>query len=190
MKIAVEHSPRNDSYQLLLAQAYLEAKKFNEATPILDRLKLSQSPEIAQAASKDLTDLPFREKYGVPPEEAAARKQPSSTASNGSSEDEDDQPASIRKPAETEPTIDKRAVKFLKATLVSVDCSKAPTATISVAEGNRILKLHTPDYKSIPVIGAQAFSCGWKGIRVNVNYRPSGLASGDLVSIEIPEPGR
>jgi hypothetical protein len=61
---------------------------------------------------------------------------------------------------------------------------------VSVAAGSHVLKLKTPDYKSLPVIGAQNFSCAWKGIRVNVNYRPSGLTSGDLVSIEIPEAGR
>jgi len=190
MKMAVELNPRNEPYRLRLAQAYLEAKKFNQAAPILDGLKQSQNPEVAQAAAKDLTDLPFIEKYGVPPEEAAARKQAPGPATNDRSDEEDDQTASNRKPAETEPTVDKRAVKFLKATLVSVDCSKPPAATLAVAEGNRVLKLQTPDYKSLPVIGAQAFSCGWKSIRINVNYRASGLRGGDLVSIEIPEPGR
>jgi len=190
MKMAVELSPRDEPYQLRLADAYLAAKKFDQAKPILDRLKLSQSPEVARAASKDLTDLPFLEKYGVPPEQAAAPQPTPGTANNDSNDEEDDQTASNRKPAEAEPSIDKRAVQFLKATIVSVDCSKAPAAMVSVAEGNRVLKLRTPDYKSLPLIGARDFSCAWKGVRVNVNYRPSGLRSGDLVSIEIPEPGR
>ncbi|MBO0911099.1 MAG: hypothetical protein J2P13_04850 [Acidobacteria bacterium] len=190
MKMAVELSPRSEPYQLRLAQAYLEAKKFSQATPILDRLKLSQSPEVAETASKALTDLPFLEKYGVPPEPAAVPKSSAGTANTGPADEEDDQTASNRKPAEAEPAIDKRAVKFLKATLVSVDCSKPPAAMLSVAQGNRLLKLRTPDYKSLPVIGAQDFSCAWKGIRVNINYRPSGLTGGDLVSIEIPEAGR
>jgi len=70
-----------------------------------------------------------------------------------------------------------------------VDCSKPPAALVSVSRGGKILKFRTPDYKSLAVIGAADFSCAWKGIPVNLNYRAGGKADGDLVSIEIPEAG-
>src|SRR5438270_9219691 len=184
--MAVQLNPRDESYQLLLARAYLAAKQFAEATETLNRLKASQDPQIASTASKELVDLPFLEKYGVPPEEAKAQKptSPTSADSDSANADDDDQPA--KKPADTQPRRDKRPVKFLKAKLVSVDCSKAPAAVLSVSQGGRLLKLRATDYKSLAVIGAPQFSCAWKDIPVNINYRASGTTVGDLVSIEVP----
>ena len=69
LKKAVELSPRDEEYQLRLARAYLAAKKFDEARSTLERLKRSQNPAISQTAKKSLIDLPFLEKYGVPPVE-------------------------------------------------------------------------------------------------------------------------
>jgi tetratricopeptide (TPR) repeat protein len=189
LKVAVQLSPRNEQYQLLLAEAYFSGKKFNQATGILDRLKLSENHEVASAANKDLSDLPFIEKYGVPPEQAKAAKQAAQSDSHtDTADDEDDEPSP--KPVSSGPIVDKRPVKFLKATLVSVDCSKSPAAILSISQAGRLLKLRAPDYKSIAVIGAPEFSCGWKQIPVNLNYRASSKTTGDLVSIEIPEAGR
>jgi len=76
-------------------------------------------------------------------------------------------------------------VKFLKATLVSVDCSQTPAAVLAISLGNKVLKLRAADYRSVAVIGAGEFSCAWKDIPVNINYRASSKQDGDLVSIEI-----
>src|SRR4029079_5981474 len=75
MKVAVQLSPRDESFQLRLARAYLAAKKFDEATDILDRLQHSRDSQVAQTAAKDLENLPFLKKYGVTPEEQEARNQ-------------------------------------------------------------------------------------------------------------------
>src|SRR5207248_305366 len=55
--------------------------------------------------------------------------------------------------------IDKRPIKFLKAKLLSVDCSQAPSAILLVSKGAATLKLRTPDYKSLIVMGDDKFSC-------------------------------
>jgi tetratricopeptide (TPR) repeat protein len=195
MKQAVQLSPRDEEYQLRLARAYLAAKKFDDATATLERLKLSQDPHIAQAAGKDLEDLPFLKKYGVLPEEAAAAKSNPVTAPNQESANDDqdsdsDQASSSSSPVNVVPKVDKRPVTFLKATLLSVDCSKPPAAILSVSRGGKVLKFRTTDYKSLAVIGAADFSCAWKRIPVNLNYRAGGKSDGDLVSVEIPEAGR
>ncbi len=185
-KYAVQLAPRDEQYQLLLAKSYLAAKKFNNATPILDRLKLSQDAVIAKTASKDLTDLPFLEKYGIPPEEAKAQQEEAKKQVSGDTDDEDsEEQEPAAKPTSTTPPVDKRPVKFLKGTLLSVDCSKPPMAMLSLSQGNRTFKLRAADYKSVAVIGAPEFSCDWKAMPVNVNYRASGVLSGDLVSIEV-----
>ncbi len=186
MKTAVQLSPRDEAYQLRLARAYLAAKKFDDATGTLDRLQHSHDPQIAHAAAKDLEDLPFLKKYGVTPEEQAARKQEAAILAKEVEEseaDESDQPPQASAPKE--PPIDKRSVKFMKGKLLSVDCSHAPAATLSVSDGKTTLALRVRDYKSTTVIGAGEFSCAWKSVLVSVNYRDGGKTDSDLVSIEI-----
>jgi tetratricopeptide (TPR) repeat protein len=195
MRMAVQLSPRNEEYQLRLARALLAAKKFDDATGTLDRLALSQNPKISSAAKKDLNDLPFLKKYGIPPAEDAANKAVSSTddfdkpanfekadAPDKDTEKDDESPAH---PKAAQPDIDKRPVKFAKATLLSVDCSTAPAAVLAISQGSKTIRLRAADYKTVAVIGAEQFSCGWKSIPVNINYRPGGKLDGDLVSIEI-----
>ncbi|HZR64118.1 MAG TPA: hypothetical protein VFA85_03165 [Terriglobales bacterium] len=185
LKLAVQFAPRNEQYQFLLARAYLSAKKFNDASAILDRLKLSSDPQLAQAASKELIDLPFLQKYGVPPEEAKAQQEQAKKEESNASDEEDDDQKPGTKPDTTSPSVDKRPVKFLKGILVSVDCSKSPVAVLSFSDGKRTLKIRSADYKSVAVIGAPEFSCDWKGKPVDINYRASGPLAGDLVSIEV-----
>lgn len=186
MKVAVQLSPRDESYQLRLARAFLAAKKFDEGTAVLDRLQHSRDPQIAKAAAKDLEDLPFLKKYGVSPEEQEARNQEANKLAKGvaDTEPEDaDQPTKPATPAE--PAIDRRPVKFIKGHILSVDCSQAPEAMVSVSDSRGTLKLHVRDYKSTTVIGAGGFSCSWKNVLASINYRDGGKAQSDLVSIEI-----
>jgi hypothetical protein len=58
-------------------------------------------------------------------------------------------------------------------------------AVLTVAEGNKTLKLRAGDYKAVAVIGSGGFSCDWKDIAVNLNYKRGGKMDGDLVSIEV-----
>src|SRR5215469_13294568 len=73
-KVAVQLNPRREDYQLRYAEAYLGARKWDEATTMLVRLKLSQTPQIASAAKKDLRDLPYLKKFGIPPQEDTGSK--------------------------------------------------------------------------------------------------------------------
>jgi tetratricopeptide (TPR) repeat protein len=186
---AIPLSPRNQSYLLILARIYMEGKKWDEATPLLERLKHSPDPQIAQAASKYLEALPNWRKYGVPPEQqiAAAAESPGSGAKPGveksSSEPESGADSSDSAPSEPQP--DTRKVQFLKGKVLSVDCSQPPAAVVTLSAGGRTIKLHTGDYKSILVIGTDQFSCAWKNVPASVNYKSSGKTGGDLVSIEV-----
>jgi hypothetical protein len=187
MRTAIQLSPRNESYQLRLAQTYKTSKKWDEATTVLGRLKLSQNPQISSAAKKELDELPFLKKFGVPPQDEASHRE-SITANTQKRDvvDEDtDEEKSEAKPATVEPPIDKRPVKFMKASLVSVDCSRPPVAVVMVAAGNKTLKLRAADYKTVAVLGRGGFSCEWKDVAVSINYKSGGKMDGDLVSIEV-----
>jgi hypothetical protein len=191
MKVAVQLSPRNEEYQLRLARAFLAVKKFDEATATLERLKLSPNPQIAKAAKKDLNDLPFLKKYGMPPAEEASAKPEEPThkedaSANASKHEDDGEETDVQsKSTPPLPEIDHRPIKFLKATLVSVDCSRAPAAVLAISQGGRMLKLRAADYKSVAVIGAEQFSCGWTNVGASFNYRAGGKMDGDLVSVEV-----
>ncbi len=186
MKVAVQLSPRDESYQLRLARAFLAAKKFDEGTAVLDRLQHSHDPQIAKAAAKDLEDLPFLKKYGVSPEEQEARNQEANKLAKEIADTEPEDNSESAKPAApAEPVLDKRPVKFIKGHILSVDCSQTPAAIVSVSDGRGTLKLHVRDYKSTTVIGAGAFSCGWKNVPASINYRDGGKAQSDLLSVEI-----
>ena len=190
MKTATQLSPRNQTYPLNMARVYMAAKQWDDAAALLENLKTSQNPQVAQAAKKNLENLPTLKKYGVlpqtevasvppkPPDEPKHSKQETAdTGEEPSSEHE------LRGPAASQ--IDKRKVQFLKGKLVSVDCAQEPIAVLTVVAGKKTLKLRSEDYKSITLIGTDEFSCDWKDRSVAINYRAGGKADGDLVSLEI-----
>jgi tetratricopeptide (TPR) repeat protein len=183
MKMAVQLGPRSEQYQLRLAEAYVAARKWDEGSAILDRLEGSHDSQIAAAAKKDLHNLPYLKKYGIPPQEDSAPKQEAKAQEKDDLADEDADTAVKQLPVT--PKIDKRPILFLKAKLVSVDCSEAPKAVLLVTKGPRTLKLRTADYKALVVSGADKFSCYWKDVAVSVNYRADAKGGGDLVSVEV-----
>jgi tetratricopeptide (TPR) repeat protein len=187
MRTAIQLSPRNESYQLRLAETYLATKKWDEATAVLERLKLSPNSKIAGPAKKELNDMPFLKKFGVRPQEETGHQEVITANTqkheDASDDEEDDQPKAVTPAAE--PTVDKRAVHFMRATLVSVDCSQPPAAVVTVTEDRKPLKLRTDDYKNLAIIGTGGFSCQWKDMAVSINYKRGGKADGDLVSIEV-----
>jgi tetratricopeptide (TPR) repeat protein len=173
-KAAVRLSPRNLGYQLALAQIYTEGKKFELAQELLDRLKSSSDPQIAADAAQGSSDLALIRKYGIAPRRtAAAAKAPPPMKL------EEEQ----RKPEESPP--DTRKTLFAKGRIVSVDCSHAPAATLTLAAGNRTLKLHVADTKTLLLIGSDGFSCAWKGQRATANFKAGASNEGDLVSLEV-----
>src|SRR5260370_1185371 len=163
MTTAIQLSPRNESYQLRLAETYLATKKWDEATAVLERLKVSQSPQIASAAKKELNDMPFLKKFGVRPEDEKGPRE-SITANTQKREEVEDEDTEAKPAPTVEPPVDRRAVQFLRAKLVSVDCSQAPAAGGALAGGGTAFKLGAEGYKSLAVVGGAGFSFDWEGI--------------------------
>ena len=179
IKEAIRLSPRNEQYVFNLGQINEAAKKWDAARSLFERLQSSGNPQVAAAARKELEQLATVQKYGIAPN-APKRVEQSSPF------DELEQEAQRRaqaQPEETEP--DKRPTQFAKGTLLSVDCSHTPSAVLLVNTGTKSLKLRTADYKSLLVIGEDSLSCDWKNRKISVNYKPGGMADGDLVSVEV-----
>jgi tetratricopeptide (TPR) repeat protein len=183
---AIQLSPRNQLYVYHLAEIYESDKKWEAARALLERLQNSGDAQIAAQARMRLGELSTHERYGV----ADASSSPGQRlAPQPSPFDVLDQDAAKRaaeeKAANTETTADMRPEKFVKGRLVDVDCSQSPAAILSVDADGRVLKLRTADYKSLLLIGADKFSCEWSDRSISANYKPGGVADGDLVSVEV-----
>jgi tetratricopeptide (TPR) repeat protein len=208
IRAAIQLSPRRPEYWLELAKIYEGGKNWDAATALLERLAGNSNPEIASAATKDLHDLPYIKKYGIPPVADAVsvgtEKAPPSTGSAAAapplpatqqSTQKEATPNLTAQAAEEAneetleevpiPQIDTRPIQYLKGKLISVDCSQPPVAIVTVAAGAKTMKLRTSDYKSLMLVGVDTFSCAWANRLVSVNYKPGGKADGDLVSLEV-----
>jgi len=120
----------------------------DQARAIFERLQSSANPQIAAAATHQLEELATVKKYGISP--GAPKRAPQSSPF-----DELEQEAQKRAQAPDPSGPDKRPTQFVKGTLTSVDCSRAPAAVLTVNTGSKSLKLRTADYKSLLVIGEE-----------------------------------
>jgi hypothetical protein len=91
---------------------------------------------------------------------------------------------SVEAPASI-PTAPAAPIAFMKGKLVSVDCSDPKAAELTMTFGPKTWKLHVKDRAHALVIGADVLSCSWTNQKIAVNYRKTGEASGDVVSIEV-----
>jgi tetratricopeptide (TPR) repeat protein len=189
MKKAVELSPRNETYQLNLANIYMANRKMNEAIAVLRNLLGSSNAQVAAGAHATLAQAEdfkersksFHPQLEVRTGEAVATMSHSSDMPEGKTEhaiEVESAPAAI-------PSSPPAPVRFVKGKLTGVDCSVAPQALLSVVSGGRPLKLHIGDKSHVVLIGADQFSCDWKDKSVSLNYRERGPGEGDVVSLEV-----
>ncbi len=188
-RTAIQLSPRNQRYQLHLAEIYISDKKWDAARALLERLKSSSNPQIAAEARQQLEHVFAERKYGIAGANVAAtaKLEPQKSPFDVLEEDAAKRAAAekVTETGGTGSTADLRPAKFVQGRLVSVDCSQAPAAILMVNAEGKLLKLRTADYKSLLLIGADSFSCDWSDRGVSVNYKPGGMVDGDVVSVEV-----
>jgi hypothetical protein len=184
-RAAMQLSPRNQQYVYHLAEIYIADKKWEAARALLERLKTSNNPQVAAAARERLSQLTTEQKYGVSAATAASAKKLSTQSSPFDVLEQDAAKRAAVQATQSGSTADKRPAKFFQGRLVGVDCSQPPAAVLTVTSGGVVLKLRTADYKSLLLIGADAFSCDWNNRSVSVNYKPGGVSDGDLLSVEV-----
>jgi tetratricopeptide (TPR) repeat protein len=184
-RAAMNLSPRDETYVYHLAQIYIAAKNWEAAEALLERLKAGDNPKIADLARERLTQVASERKYGMvgatttPPKFEKQKSPFDVLEEDAAKRAQNDKAAQSGGPADT------RTTKFFKGRLVAVDCSPTPAAILTVTSEGVVLKLRAGDYKSLLLIGADDFSCTWRDRQVTVNYKPGGLADGDLVSLEV-----
>jgi len=183
-RAAIQLSPRNEHYVLHLAEIYLAGKNWEAAKALLERLKASGNTQIAAIAREKLGQISNEQKYGM---SSATGSGAANLATQKSPFEALVEDAAERAAAQTksEAGPDKRPSQYLKGKLLTVDCSQPPAATLTIASGERTVKLRTGDFKSLLLIGVDQFSCEWRDRSVSVNYKATGQGAGDLVSLEI-----
>jgi hypothetical protein len=179
MSKAVILSPRNEQYRLNLAQIYLATQKVDPALALLQQLQNSSDPGVAARASQSLAQAQaFKQAM-----QARAEPPRSSVAPAADGMAASGHPAII----EPEPVVPKELppVRFLKGKVTAVDCSSPPAAVLTVVSGTKTWKFQVKDSGHVVVIGGDTLSCAWKNQNLAVNYRATGEASGDVVSVEV-----
>jgi Flp pilus assembly protein TadD len=171
---AISLNPRNTGYYFNLADLYMQERDPQHAMAIFRALAKSNDQMVAMRASAALGQIEQME---------AAMKQmsapPTAEMTGGSDSAVADAPSTGRD------IVPAGAIKFLKGTIVAVDCSIPPAAALTIASGGKSWKMQVNDSQRVLVLGADTFSCHWSKQKVAMNYRETGEATGSVVSIEI-----
>jgi tetratricopeptide (TPR) repeat protein len=180
---AVQLSPRNEGYRANLAQAYIFARQWADATALLQSLTTSKDPKIAEQANQQMQEMDqARTRERV---EILGRPADDYTAPQWRPKKTVPPPEETAKAAEQLQLPTHGPIHYLKGTLLAVDCAAAPAATLSVRAGGKTWRILTADYQKMALIGADQFSCQWHDRKVAVNYRAMGAGEGALVSLEL-----
>ncbi len=183
MKKAVELSPRNEMYQVNLANIYMANRKVGEAIALLRALAGSGNPEVGNRAAATLAQAEsFQERsksFRPHIESRATENVEAARDPAGISEGKVEAEIQVEAPPRPTP------VRFLKGKLASIDCSAAPQALLNVVSAGRSVRLHIGDRQHLVLIGADEFSCDWKNKSVALNYRDRQDGDGDVVSLEV-----
>lgn len=203
-KKAISLNPRNQFYYFNLAELYLQKGKHAEARSIYHALTKSSDSTIASRASTMEAQI---EQIQASMKELEAARMASNTA-DGAPEDSvlrmrDDAQRATLDPGGSDgsqPTQKyltpvtgssppappaSSSMKFLKGTVVNVDCSSAPEALMTVTSAGKRWLMQVRDSKHVLVLGGTGFNCGWQGQKVALNYRETGESSGTVATIEL-----
>ena len=184
MKRALALSPRDQNLLLEFADVEIANSQFADARGLLNFLKGSDNQQVAQRATMLLANADKERKTeshwaseGYTDPTAPQWKRPGDEKAKVAAESDD---ASENTPAKPDP----RKVQYLKGTLLNVQCSEK-SATLKVNSGKKTWTFNVPDRSRAVLIGADNFECGWHDVPVSINFRASGGASGDIVSLEV-----
>jgi Tfp pilus assembly protein PilF len=183
MKRALALSPRDQNLLLEFAGVEISNSQFADAKGLLNFLTTSDNKEVAQRATTLLASADKERKtqnkfasQGYTDPTTDKWKAPSDTAAKTAAAPEDNS-ESAEKP-------DQRKIEYLKGTLLNVQCSDK-SATLKVSSNRKTWTFNVPDRSKALLIGADSFECGWHDVPVSVNFKASGNATGDIVSLEV-----
>jgi tetratricopeptide (TPR) repeat protein len=178
LKKALEFAPRNERYLFNLANAYTADHDYDEAISIFRSLAQNENARVAAQASHALEQA------------VNVKKQRETLDSDVADGREDSLHRALRIGQQGIERSEVRLsqatpMRFLRGELITVDCSAAPHAVITVVSGSESVRVHIQDSARLVLIGADNFSCAWRNMKVAVNYRDRDDGDGDAVSLEM-----
>ena len=189
---AIAISPRNLHYYYNFAQILMANRKYDDAIAVLHSLQKSGDPRMAAQASHSLEDAERLKSYGDRVVISGTGSENASAEKDRDSDDESDNhdepaPETTRhtnvtitlKPGQKPPT-----QAEIRGNLLSVDCSKAPAAVLTVAAEGKTMKLRTDDPRNLLVTGGK-FSCTLANRKVVVNYLDMGDGGGIAMILQL-----
>jgi tetratricopeptide (TPR) repeat protein len=179
---AIELNPSAEIYQANLSHLYIQAERWDDAEAVLKRLQTASDPKVRDNATENLAALKSNR------EMAAQQRRAREAGITDPTSPQWKMPADLNtasQPTETDAKADNRKTLYMYGQLESVDCSGDPVAVLSVRKGPKLMRLRTDDYRKLIVMGADEFSCQWRGRKVLINYKPGGKSDGDLVTLEL-----
>ncbi len=183
-KKAIELNASFEPYQINLAQLYMHAQKWDDATAVLARLEQSPDQQTRESANQMLATLESERESASQMARLRDMKHDDITAPQWRRKADTPVPSETES-TDSEPQVDTRKVIYTYGQLQSVDCSRDPVAILNVRSGAKLMKLRTENYKKLLVMGEDEFSCNWRDKKVLVNYKPGGKADGDVVTLEL-----
>lgn len=186
MQKALAISPRNEIYLFNLANLYLANRQPDQAIALLQSLQSSGNPEVASHAGAALTQAQqFRDMVKDGTAVFSQGRMVQGEENSNSEDNAQDVNAKLPEPAPKVPA-NSGATKFIRGTLIVMDCSTPPLAILTVVSGVKTWKMKVADTNHVIVIGADKFSCDWNKQKVALNYRETSEGEGLVVSVEIP----
>jgi Flp pilus assembly protein TadD len=188
MRKALAISPRDENYLFNLANIYVANQQPDQAIAILQSLRVRGNPDLASRVDAMLAQV---QQFQESVEEGTAKLHSKILLQGERDTDEKDTGERMPPGHETtsEPPVKAQtnaaALKFIRGTLTSVDCSAPPLATLTVVSGAKTWKMKVADRNKVILIGADRFSCTWNKQKVALNYREMSEAEGSVVSLEI-----
>ncbi|HUQ49887.1 MAG TPA: tetratricopeptide repeat protein [Terriglobales bacterium] len=194
LRNAIRLSPRNEQYRANLANQYLYAGKYDEATAIWAYLKQSSDPNIASmAANQEEMAKRWKEKPLLRLEgetESLQATSPQWRRKDGQVDPDakalEERQQGVNTEKEETVALDTRPIKFIKGMLNRVDCMEDGSAIMTVtSSAGKVYRMVTKNPDKLVIIGGYRFACNWKNQKVAVNYRAKTANSGDIVSVEV-----
>jgi len=176
---ALAIDPRNEEYRFNLASIYLSNRQPNQAIKILQSLRNSSNGALAARATSALAIAEQFQRMQSDPSATLATRETTPAVPGDSVPSADAPPPPPKVAASGAKSV------FARGTLTSVDCSKAPSAILTVSSGSKILKLTIADKDQMVLIGEDHFSCSWSKKKVAVNFRQGDAGENSVISLEI-----
>jgi Flp pilus assembly protein TadD len=180
---AIAIAPRDEMSRLNYAFALLNQQKIDQAKVAITYVTRSSNPQVAQQANDLLRQVKEYESHVA------------ASTSDGAVHIQDATRVDLNRPLSSTPDVASDnpspapaappKMSYLKGTLLKVDCSAPPVATLTVSSAGKTWNLTTPNRDKTVLIGADKFSCSWSNLKVAINFTPTAAAEGKIVSLEI-----